>query len=227
MGKFAIPGPLAEPTQRARRHLHGWGALFACAALAISLGAAGCKSIQPLDTKPLDGAGMTYDTISQLKALKITAPEVAQLSTARASGFSDASCLAVMNAYRSRGQAFDAGDDIAGLVRAQVSDQTIIELAKMGQLGLSSGELEAMRLAGLSDAILLEVARHRAANQPVLAGASLANLKNAGVRELTLLELARRGVPDSQAPAILAFRRHGATDAQIISHFAPLPAGGF
>ena len=81
-----------------------------------------------------------------------------------------------------------------------------------------------MRLAGLSDAILLEVARHRAANQPVLAGASLANLKNAGVRELTLLELVRRGVPDSQAAAIIAFRRHGATDAQIISHFATLCA---
>ena len=79
-----------------------------------------------------------------------------------------------------------------------------------------------LRLAGLSDAILLEVARQRAAGRPVLAGASLANLKNAGVRELTLLELVRRGVPDSQAAAIIAFRRHGATDAQIISHFAAL-----
>jgi hypothetical protein len=227
MGRFAIPGRLADRALRATCNSHCWGALFACAALAIALGAVGCKSMQPLDTKPLDGAGMTYDTISQLKALKITAPEVAQLSVARASGFSDASCLAVMNVYRSRSQAFDAGDDIAGLVRAQVSAQTIIELAKMNQLGLSSGELEAMRLAGLSDAILLEVARHRAANQSVLAGASLANLKNAGVRELTLLELARRGVPDSQASAILAFRRHGASDAQIISHFGSRPAGGF
>ena len=79
-----------------------------------------------------------------------------------------------------------------------------------------------MRLAGLSDAILLEVARHHAAGKPVLAGASLANLKNAGVRELTLLELVRRGVPDSQAAAILQFRRHGATDAQIVSHFSTL-----
>jgi hypothetical protein len=227
VGTLAIPGRLAGPARCTTHISHRWDALFAWAALAIALGTAGCKSIEPLDTKPLDGAGMTYDTISQLKALKITAPEVAQLSVARASGFSDANCVTVMSVYRSRSQPFDAGDDIAGLVRAQVNDQTIIELAKMNQLGLSSGELEAMRLAGLSDAILLEVARHRAANQPVLAGASLAKLRNAGVRELTLLELARRGVPDSQASAILAFRRHGATDAQIISHFASLPAGGF
>ncbi len=190
--------------------------------LATVLFVAGCHSIPPLDTKPLDTAGMTYDTIQQLKNLNITAPDIVQLSTARQAGFSDASCIAVLQIYRGRNQAFDAGDEIAGLIRAQVGEDTIIELAKINQLGLGAGELEAMRLAGLSDAILLEVARHRAAGQPVLAGASLANLKNAGVRELTLLELVRRGVPDTQAAAILTFRRHGATDAQIVSHFASL-----
>jgi hypothetical protein len=190
--------------------------------LAIVLSVAGCHSIPPLDTKPLDTAGMTYDTIQQLKAMQVTAPEIAQLATARQGGFSDASCVEALRIYRGRTQPFDAGDDIAGLIRAQVSEDTILELAKLNQLGLGAGELQAMRLAGLSDAILLEVARHRAAGKPVLAGASLANLKNVGVRELTLLELARRGVPDSQAAAIIAFRRHGATDAQILSHFAPL-----
>jgi hypothetical protein len=195
---------------------------LASAALIFSLCVAGCHPVQPLDTKPLDTAGMNYDAIQQLKALQVTAPEVAQLATARQGGFSDAGCVEALKIYRSRSQPFDAGDDIAGLIRAQVSEDTILDLVKLNQLGLGAGELEAMRLAGLSDAILLEVARHRAAGKPVLAGASLANLKNAGVRELTLLELARRGVPDSQAAAILAFRRHGATDAQILSHFAPL-----
>jgi len=198
------------------------GALCGAAAVAFVLWLPGCHSIQPVDTKPLDSAGMNYDAIQQLKALHVTAPEVAQVAAARASGFSDADCLAVVNIYRGRSQPFDAGDDIAGLVRAQVSDDTIVELARLNELGLASGEFQAMRLAGLSDAIILEVARRRSANQPVLAGASLANLKNAGVRELTLLELARRGVPDSQAAAILAFRRHGASDAQIISRFAKL-----
>lgn len=201
-------------------------AFGACAALFVLLAIGGCKSIQPLDTKPLDGAGMTYDTIAQLKAMKITAPEVAEMATARQSGFSDADCIAVMTAYRGRGQAFDGGDEVAGLMRASVGEQTIVELAKMNQLGLLSGELEAMHLAGLSDAILLEVARHRAANEPVLSGASLANLKNAGVRELTLLELVRRGVPESQGPAILKYRKHGASDAEIVRHYAPVQGSG-
>jgi hypothetical protein len=190
--------------------------------LATVLFVAGCHSIPPLDTKPLDTAGMNYDAIHQLTALNITAPEVAQLVTARQAGFSDANCIAAVQIYRGRSQPFDGGDEIASLIRAQVGEDTILELARLNQLGVGAGELEAMRLAGLPDAILLEVARQRAAGRPVLAGASLANLKNAGVRELTLLELVRRGVPDSQAAAIIAFRRHGATDAQIISHFAAL-----
>ena len=34
------------------------------------------------------------------------------------------------NIYRGRGQAFDAGDEIAGLIRAQVGEDTILELAR-------------------------------------------------------------------------------------------------
>jgi len=185
----------------------------------LTLFAAGCHSIPPVDTKPLDAAGLTYDSIQQLKAMSITTPEIAEVSAARESGFSDASCIALFKIFRDRKRPFDAGEAVAGLVGAQMSENTILELARMDELGLSAGEFEAMRLAGLSDAIVLEVARHRAANQPVLSGASLAGLKNVGVRESTLLELARRGVPDSQANAITAFRRRGASDAEILSHF--------
>jgi len=185
----------------------------------LTLFASGCHSIPPVDTKPLDSAGMTYDSIRQLAALEITTSEVAQIATARASGLSDQTCVALFKIFRDRRQTFDAGDDAAGLFRAQVSENTILELARLNQLGLSAGEFQAMRLAGLSDATVLAVARHRALNQPVLSGASLAGLKNAGVRESTLLELARRGVPDSKASEITSFRRHGGSDAEILGRF--------
>jgi hypothetical protein len=180
---------------------------------------AGCHSVNPIDIRPLDNAGMTYDSIRTLKDLQITAPEVAQVASARQSGFSDDDCIETMKIFRARNQPFDAGDAIAGLVQAQVSDATIIELANLNQLGLGAGELQAMKLAGLSDDIILEVARHRAEGKPVLAGASLAGLKNAGVREPTLLELARRGIADSQAGEIATLRQHGASDAEILSRF--------
>jgi hypothetical protein len=186
-------------------------------ALACSLAA--CHSMSPVDTAPLDHAGMNYDAIQQAKALRITPPEVASLARARQSGLSDATCVTLLQIFRGRGQSFDAGDTVAGMAQAGLSEETILELARLNQLGFGAGELQAMRLAGLSDEIILEVARRRSASQPVLAGASLANLKNAGLRETTLFELARRGVPDSQASAIASSRKHGATDADILHRF--------
>jgi len=163
---------------------------------------------------------MGYDAIKQLKALDITTPEVAQLAAARQGGFPDASCVEAVQIFHGRGQAFAAGDAVAGLLRAGMQVNAILELARLNQLGLGAGELQAMKLAALPDTVILEVARHHAEGKPVLAGASLATLKNAGLRESTLLELAQRGVPDSQADAILSFRRHGASDDQILRRFA-------
>ena len=163
---------------------------------------------------------MTYDSIQQLTAMQITTSEISEVAAARQAGFSDVSCVAAFKIYHDRKQPFDAGEAIAGLIGARMSESAIIDLAKLNQLGLTAGEYEAMRLAGLSDSIVLEVARHRAANQPVLSGASLAGLKNVGVRESTLLELVRRGVPDSQANQITSFRRHGGSDAEILKHFS-------
>jgi hypothetical protein len=190
------------------------------AAMIVVLAFLGCHNVPPLDTAPLDGAGMSYDAVQQLKALHISAPEVAQVATMRRAGFDDAACVQVFGIFHGRNQKFDAGDAIAGLVQAGMGEGTIVKLAQLNQLGLMAGELQAMRLAGLSDEIILEVAQHHSAGQPVLGGVSLATLQNAGMRESTLLELVRHSVPDSQADAILAFRRHGANDREILKHFA-------
>jgi hypothetical protein len=197
-----------------QRSLARWSLLASLALFASS-----CHSIPPVDTKPLDSAGMSYDSIRQLAALEITTSEVAEVAAARASGLSDQTCVALFKIFRDHKQPFDAGEDAAGLFRARVSEGTILELARLNQLGFSAGEFQAMRLAGLSDATVLAVARRRALNQPVLSGASLAGLKNVGVRESTLLELARRGVPDSKASEITLFRRHGGSDAEILGRF--------
>ena len=190
-------------------------------AAALVFFSAGCKHIQPLDTKPLDAAGVEYNSIKKLEALNITPEEVAEVSKMRSAGFSDDSCVSIIQIYHQRGKPFAAGETVAGLVRASVSESTILELAKMDQLGLGAGEFQVMRLAGLSDAIILETAKHQANGTPTLTGFSLGKLKNSGLRESTLLELARRGVPDSAADQIIASRRgrHRATDAEILRRF--------
>lgn len=192
-------------------------------ALALSLLVAGCKHMQPLDTKPLDAAGVGYDSIKKLEALDITKDEVAEISKMRSAGFPDDACVAIVQIYHDRHKPFSAGETVAGLTQASLRPDTILELARMDQLGLGAGEFQVMRLAGLSDAIILETAKHQAAGTPTLSGLSLGKLKNSGLRESTLLELVRRGIPDSMTDQILAMRRHRAKDAEILRRF-PAPS---
>lgn len=163
---------------------------------------------------------MSYDSVKQLEALNVSNVEISEILKMHNAGLSDENCIRFVRIFHSRGQAFNAGDTVAGLLQAGMDTETILSLAGLSQLGPASGELEAMHLAGLSDSIILEFARHRAEGKPVLSGASLAGLKNTGLHGSTLLELTRRGVPDSQAGAIISFRRRGANDAQILRRFS-------
>jgi hypothetical protein len=201
---------------RAVRRRSSFAAIFVFIALLFQLA---CESLTPLDTKPLDDAGMRYGSIKELKALHITAAEVGEIAKVRQSGLTDADCVSLLQIFHGRGEAFTAGDAIASLHESGMTESSVLALAGMDQLGLGYGELQAMRLAGLSDAIVLEVARHHAAGSPALSGASLGALRNLRIDNATLLELVRRGVPDSQVPQIIAMRHHGSTDAEILRRF--------
>jgi hypothetical protein len=190
-----------------------------CLAAAVFLIAAGCKHMQPLDTKPLDAAGVGYASIKKLEVLNITSEEIPEIAKMRSAGFSDDACVSIVEIYHQNGKPFAAGEAVAGLVKASVGEDTILELARMDQLGIGAGEFQVMRLAGLSDAIILETAKHEAAGTPSLSGPSLGKLKNSGLRESTLLELEQRGIPDSATDQILAMRRHRATDKEILRKF--------
>jgi hypothetical protein len=213
---------LARVEMRGAPYFGRWRICICTMALsaALAVACAGCSRLNPVDTKALDSSGMGYDAVQQLTALKITPAEVPQIAKARSGSFSDDDCVAILKIYRSENRPFDGGDAVAGLAQVGMSDASILDLAKMNELGLGWGELQAMKLAGMSEAIVMGVARRRADGKPVLSGASLARLKNAGVREPTLLKLVQRGVPDSQAGTILAYRRHGASEREILRHFA-------
>lgn len=182
--------------------------------------AGGCHRVMPTNTVPLDGTGMNFSAIQTLKSLDITDAEVAEIVKAKQGGLSDDGCVALVRLAHSRKEQFHTGEDVAQLLQAGVSEPTVLELAQLNQIGLWTGEAQAMRLAGLSDGIILEAARRRAAGQPVLSGASLANFKNAGMSESTLLQLVRRGIPDSEAPKIIVLRHRGFSDAKILRLYA-------
>jgi hypothetical protein len=201
---------------RAVRRGSSFTAIFICVVLLFQLA---CESLKPLDTKPLDNAGIGYSAIKELKTQRITAAEVGEIAKVRQGGLSDEDCVTLLQIFHGRGESFTAGDAVASLHQSGMSEGTVLALAGMDQVGLGYGELQAMHLAGLSDAIVLEVARHHAAGTAALSGASLGTLRNLRMDNGTLLELVRRGIPESEAPEIIAARRHGSTDAEILRHF--------
>jgi hypothetical protein len=198
--------------------------VWLCAASLLLVGSLllifGCQRLKPVDTTPLDRIGLDYSSIQTIKSLNVSNSEVAQIVKARQAGLSSDGCVALLRLARSRKEDFHYGDDVDALLRAGMAESSVLELARLNVLGLWTGEAQTMRLAGLSDEIIIEAARRHAAGETVLSGASLANFKNAGMSEAALLQLVRRGIPDSEAPTIIALRRRGWSDAMILRRYA-------
>jgi len=170
----------------------------------LALALPGCKSLKPTDTRPLDQAGMWYRSIEELRQLKITDAEVAELVKARDAGTSDQSCIQLVQIARSRNQPFSDGDAVASLRRAGIVEATVVELARLNQLGLWSGEALLIHLVGFSDSVILSVARRRAAGQSVPSSASLGQLRNAGMSEVDVKALVDRGATEEEVQQMIA-----------------------
>jgi hypothetical protein len=178
------------------------------AILGLALG--GCRHIRSTDMSPLDKAGMYFNSVEQLRQLGVNDAEVQQLVAARQGGVSDRACIELVRIAHGRHQPFSTASVVVGLIQAGLQENTVIELARLNQLALWAGEAQAMKLAGLSDSVILAVARRRAAHQPVLSGSKVAELQNAGLSETQLLAEVDRGISDSQADAIITQRTNAA-----------------
>jgi hypothetical protein len=172
-----------------------------------------------VDTTPLDRAGMSYSAIQDLKKLSVTDAEVLSVADAKQDGISDATCVELVRIAHSRQQPYNSTEWVAGLQQVGMGEPSILELARLDQLGVSAGELQAIRLLGLPDETVVEVAKSHATGKPVLSGVSIANIMNTGLRRETLLELIRRQVPDTSTAAIIAMKHQHKTDAEVLRHF--------
>ena len=183
--------------------------------LAVCL--SGCQRFDYVSTRPLDEAGFSYSGIQDLRALNLNNAEVAELVRAKSGGVSEQTCIDLLREARTRKQRFTSGAEVSQLRSAGVGDSAILELVRLNQLGPWTGDSEAIRLAGISDRVVLAVARRRAGGKAVLSGASLTRLKNAGVGEPALYELAMRGITDADAKDIAVGRvKRGVTDAAVL-----------
>ena len=192
------------------------------AAAVTLLACSGCQHVRYIDTKPLDQAGMEYSAIQQVKKLNPSDAEIAEVAKAKMGGLSDRACIELLEISRSQNRPADFADAADNLVQVGMTEDNILALARMKQLGVPSGELTAMKLTGLSDAVVMEVARRHAAGKQALSGVSLAHLKDAGFSQAGLFELVRRGVRDDQVPAIISLRHKKWSEAEILKQYPPV-----
>ena len=170
--------------------------------------ACGCGRLKhSADTKALDQAGMWFNSVAELRQLGVTDVEVQELLPVRQAGASDATCVELVRIAHDRHQPFADGPAIANLIDAGFKENSVLALARLNQLGLWTGEAEAMRLAGLSDDVVLAVAQRRADGKPVLSSAKIADLRNAGLSEKEILEQIHSGATDAQADDLI-YRRN-------------------
>lgn len=173
----------------------------------------GCNQLHKTDLTPLDRAGVWFQNVEQLRTLNVTDAEVQELIAARQAGVSDPACLELIRIAHGRNQPFVEGHAASSLVGAGMQEASVLELSRLNQLSLRAGEAQAMRLARLSDQVILSIAQRRAAGMPSLSGPTAAALQNAGFTEDQIVAEIKRGTTDGDANATLA-RRHAAVAAR-------------
>ena len=153
---------------------------------------------------------MWLDSVPQLKTLNISNAEVTELDKAHQAGLTDPASVVLIQLARDRKTPFADGESVADLLNAGSSEATVLQLARLNQLGLWAGEARAIRLAGLSDKVILAVAQRRSKGLTALSGEKLAELKNTGASDLTILEMVQRGDSDQTASNYIAQRDRAA-----------------
>jgi hypothetical protein len=171
---------------------------------ALLLLVSACTKMRPTNMTPLDSAGMHSETIEQLRKYKVTDDEVRQILIAGKAGMTEQGCTKLVGIARARHRIFAEGDAVAELLGAGMKEDAVLQLVQLDQVTLFAGEAAAMRLAGLSDEVILDVARHRTKGQAVVAGARLAELRDAGFSNTQLIAAVDRGITDKEAEEIVA-----------------------
>src|SRR5215469_3605493 len=177
---------------------------------------AGCQKKPEVDYTPLDQAGMWISSLRQVKNMKVSNAEVAQLTSLKRAGAGDDLCLALLKAARDNHHPFTSGDSAVTLSRAGYSDAQILEMAQADKLDSLSADAVMLKLLGLSDPGVQYIMHRRTQGLPTLTSAQIGRLKNVGMSEQKILEMINQSLPDQQAEAEIAKleakRNHAHTD---------------
>jgi hypothetical protein len=165
----------------------------------LLLRTSGCEKHPLTDYRPLDLAGMWSSNVEQLKSLNTSDAEVAQLVRMKQGSLSDDTCVALIASAHKHQHVFTSADAAVNLARAGYTESVILEIAKIDQLEILSGDAVMLRLIGLSDKGVDTILQRRLKGVPTMGSAEIGRLKNTGLTEKQILERVNQGMTDAQA----------------------------
>jgi hypothetical protein len=167
---------------------------------------AACQKHAQTDYNALDQSGMWSSSLDEVKALKPSDVEVAQLTKLKHAGASDDFCLALLRTARAHGHEFSNSDAAMDLSRAGYTDAQILAMAQSDQIDILSGEAVILKLIGLSNSIVQDVIQRRIQGLPTLTSEQIGRLKNTAMSEKQILDIIDQGLSDQQAETLIAQR---------------------
>jgi hypothetical protein len=167
---------------------------------------AGCQKQAKVDYASLDQSGMWSSSLDEVKAMKPSSMEIAQLTKLKQVGASDDLCLALLKAARAHNHEFTGADSAIDLSRASYSDAQILEMAQSDQIDILSGEAVTLKLIGLSNPTVQDIIHRRIQGLPTLTSEQIGRLKNTGMSEKQILDTVNQGLSDQQAETLIAER---------------------
>jgi hypothetical protein len=159
----------------------------------------GCEKHPLTDYRPLDQAGMWSSNVEELKKLNASDAEVAQLVRMKQGALTDDTCVALVANAHQHQHLFTSADSAVNLVRAGYNESVILEIAKIDQLDIVSGDAVMLRLIGLSDKAVDIILQRRLKGIPTMGSTEIGRLKNTGLTERQILERINQGMTDAQA----------------------------
>jgi len=176
---------------------------------------AGCQKHAQTDYTALDQSGMWSSSLDELKTLKPSDQEIAQLTKLKHAGASDDLCLSLLKTSRAHHHEFASADPVMDLSHAGYTDAEILEMARADQLDILSGEAVTLKLIGLTNPTVQAILHRRIQGLPTLTSAQIGRLKNTGMTEKQILEVVNQGYSNQLAEAFItqreAVRNHANT----------------
>ena len=175
----------------------------------------GCEQHPLSDYRPLDQAGMWSSSVEELKKLNTSDAEIVQLVKLKEGGVSDDTCVTLVADAHQHQHSFTSADSTVNLLHAGYPEKVILEIAKIDQLDIISGDAVLLRLVGLSDGAVDMILHRRLKGLTTMGATQIGRLKNTGLTEKQIIERINQGESDAQADreatAREAVRNHSGT----------------